>query len=218
MVFKLSKTKIDQLGVRLKGETISESDLNLLDSYRRSFIDAYEFVIETIRNNIKSEVMGRPAKSTSSIREKLRRESIRLSQVQDIAGCRIVVKDIDEQETVIEKLAELFPDATIVDRRRNPSNGYRAVHLVVQVYGKLIEVQIRTQLQHFWAELSEKIADVFDPMIKYGGGDDNIRGNLSIISKMLANSEEKGYNLDQEFVNSLINLKNYVSKLKGKKK
>ena len=65
---------------------------------------AYEEVIATIRGAVQLEPTGRPAKSTTSIIEKLRRETIRLTQIQDIAGCRLVVPDLKSQEHVIETL------------------------------------------------------------------------------------------------------------------
>jgi (p)ppGpp synthase/HD superfamily hydrolase len=90
---KFSKSKIDQLGDRLRKGAIDEDDLRLLDAYRRSFAESYEFVVDKIRQDLRLVPTGRPAKSTSSIIDKLDRESIRLSQIQDIAGCRIVVSD-----------------------------------------------------------------------------------------------------------------------------
>lgn len=34
----------------------------------------------------------------------------------------------------------------------------------------MVEVQVRTQAQHRWAQVSEKLADLLDPAVKYGGG------------------------------------------------
>jgi putative GTP pyrophosphokinase len=121
---ELSKTQIDRLGERLKKGDITEADLRLLDSYRRSFTAAYESVIGAIRKELGLEPTGRPAKSTTSISDKLRRESIRLTQIQDIAGCRLIVSDVAEQERVVESLSGLFNETTVVDRRQNPSHGY----------------------------------------------------------------------------------------------
>src|SRR5438132_7745190 len=166
MANNLSKTQVDKLGDRLRKGDITEADLRLLDEYRRSFSSAYEFIVTTIRKELELEPTGKPAKSTTAITEKVLRESIRLSQVQDIAGCRLV-----EQNGTVTLLQKLFQGVTVVDRRKNPSHGYRALHLIVRHEGKLVEIQVRTSLQHPWAELCEKEADVFDPLIKYGGGD-----------------------------------------------
>lgn len=133
-----------------KRGAFEKPDLILLDSYRRSFGPAYESVVQTIRDRMGLEPSGRPAKSTNSLIEKLKRESIRLTQVQDISGCRIVVPDVREQDRVVDSLVNLFPLARVTDRRRKPSYGYRAVHVVVEVLGKPVEIQVRTMFQHIW--------------------------------------------------------------------
>lgn len=179
----LSKTQIDRLGDRLRKLFPSEEDLILLDDYRRSFGDAYETVVRTIRERYQFEPTGRPAKSTRAIIEKLNRETIRLTQVQDIAGCRVIVNDLGEQDRFVDSVRYAFPKATVVDRRANPSYGYRAVHVIAKISDKLVEIQIRTPLQHLWAEISEKFSDVEDPAIKYGGGPTRTQGLLDALSK-----------------------------------
>ncbi len=194
MTTKVSKTQSDRLGDRLKKGNISEADLRLLDTYRRSFTKAYEVVIVTIQQELELEPTGRPAKSTTSISEKLRRDTIRLTQIQDIAGCRLVVLDIVTQDSVTQSLSNLFEDITIVDRRQHPSYGYRAVHVIVKCYGKLIKIQVRTMLQHLWAELSEKFSDVVDPAIKYGGSDKDPQEALMVLhTASIAIAREESY-------------------------
>lgn len=73
-----TKTQIDRLGDRLRKGNINEDELRMLDLYRRSFTEAYDAVIGTIRKELSLEPTGRSAKSTTSISEKLRRESIRV--------------------------------------------------------------------------------------------------------------------------------------------
>lgn len=121
--------------------------------------------------------------------EKLHRESIRLSQIQDIAGCRVIVVDIVEQEKVLASLRAAFPRASTVDRRLNPSFGYRAVHVISRTFGQLVEIQVRTSLQHLWAEFSEKFSDVYNPSIKYGGGRKEDRNMLAKVSDIVAKIE-----------------------------
>jgi ppGpp synthetase/RelA/SpoT-type nucleotidyltranferase len=189
-VASLSKTQIDRLGDRLKRGPASKEDLIILDSYRRSFGEGYETVVYAVRDKLGLEVSGRPAKSTNSIVEKLKRESIRLTQIQDIAGCRVVVADSLEQERVVSKLLEIFPGAAVTDRRRTPSYGYRAVHVIVKSCNNLVELQIRTRLQHMWAEISEKYADLFGSEIKYGGGDKAVQSVQARRSKLIEGYEE----------------------------
>jgi putative GTP pyrophosphokinase len=189
MATELSKTQVDRLGDRLRKGNITEADLRLLDQYRRSFTEAYEVVVEAIRNDLGLEPTGRPAKSTTSISDKLRRESIRLSQIQDIAGCRLIVPDIATQEPVVQSLTGLFEHTTVSDRREKPSHGYRAVHVVVTSQVKLIEIQVRTELQQLWAELSEKCSDVIEPAVKYGGGSELVKTLLSTTSSLVEQHE-----------------------------
>jgi ppGpp synthetase/RelA/SpoT-type nucleotidyltranferase len=104
----LSKSQIDRLGERLKVGDAPEQDLRQLDEYRRSFDASYSKVVGKIRDVLRFEPTGRPQKSTSSIVEKLERESIRLSQMQDIAGCRLVVIDVVKQDEVVNALSAAF--------------------------------------------------------------------------------------------------------------
>jgi len=186
---RISKTQIDRLGDRLRAGNITDADLRLLDEYRRSFTEAYDVVAGTIRRELQLEPTGRPAKSTTSIAEKLRRESIRLTQIQDIAGCRLIVPEVADQERVVASLVELLTAIAVIDRRQKPSHGYRAVHIVATIDGKGVEIQVRTALQQVWAELSEKLSDLIDPAIKYGGGEEDVKQLLSELSVTIAEQE-----------------------------
>jgi ppGpp synthetase/RelA/SpoT-type nucleotidyltranferase len=189
-VCPLSKTQVDQLGDRLRKGQIAESDIHQLDAYRRSFAEAYEEVAAIVRNATQLEPTGRPAKSTTSIIEKLRRETIRLSQMQDIAGCRLVVPNVSAQDQVVERLKGALPKAVAVDRRKRPSFGYRAVHIIATARNKLVEIQVRTEFQHLWAQLSEKLSDIFGAAIKYGGGDPEVQEHSLGISRGIAALED----------------------------
>lgn len=188
---RLSKTQIDRLGDRLRSSALTNDDLRLLDEYRRTFGAAADAVVSQIRRTIGVNPTTRPAKSTSAIVEKLQRETIRLSQIQDIAGCRVVVRDIREQNSVVSRIRDLFADVSIVDRRRNPSHGYRAVHIIAKTEGRLVEIQIRTTLQHHWAEGCETSADEFGPEVKYGGGPTELRWALLDTSADISDIERQ---------------------------
>lgn len=64
-------------------------------------------MIRTLRD-LGLEPSGR-IKTPISILEKLKRGSIRLSKLQDLAGCRVIVKDIAEQDLIVDRLKGTFP-------------------------------------------------------------------------------------------------------------
>lgn len=184
----MSRAQIDKLRERLKAGPTTTADLRLLDEYRQTFRTAYADVVAAVAA-LGFEPTGRPAKSTSAIIDKLRRESIRLTQIQDIAGCRIVVMDRTEQDDVAARLREHLADVEIVDRRVSPSHGYRAVHAVARRQGLPVEVQIRTVWRHHWAETSEKLSDEVGLDVKYGGGPAQLRALMKEWSDAIAQWE-----------------------------
>jgi hypothetical protein len=109
--------------------------------------------------------------------------------MQDIAGCRVVVANVAEQDQFVASIKHDLPDSDLTDRREKPSFGYRAVHVIAKVAGKPVEIQVRTWLQHLWAELSEKLSDVIDPAIKHGGGPAFCRDFLAQTSERIATLE-----------------------------
>ena len=136
-------------------------------------------VYQRVLDDVKSRLVGlgyqahTRVKTTTTLAEKLRRErSMRLSRVQDLAGARITVSDRIAQDEARDAIARHFEGlgcpCRVVDRRATPSHGYRAVHVVVQVDGIPVEIQIRTELQNTWAQIMERLADQWGRGIRYG--------------------------------------------------
>lgn len=193
-----SNATIDRLGDRLRTGELSPETLRLLDTWRRGFRPVYRLVVSTLDGSFRYKASGRPGKTTGSIVEKLMRETTRLSQMQDIAGCRIIVPDITAQNQATSSIASLFTDHVIIDRRKTPSHGYRAVHIVAMIEGRPVEIQIRTVLQHTWAELSQKLADVVDKRIKYGAGHAESLALLRRLSDLGATLESAGVEMESQ--------------------
>lgn len=112
-------------------------------------------------------------KRLSSIQDKLKRyDWLTLSEMQDVAGCRVIVNTVEQ----VYDLADIYSGkyashelATTNDYIQKPkSDGYRSYHLVYRycnnnsrIYdGLKIEMQFRSVLQHCWATAVE-IADIF---------------------------------------------------------
>jgi ppGpp synthetase/RelA/SpoT-type nucleotidyltranferase len=128
-------------------------------------------VESALRDSCRSgEAITSRLKTKTSILEKLHRQPTRLSGMQDIIGVRVVSQSArKEQNDLLLRIADRWLDSKIYDRRLRPQQGYRAVHLVVTIEARPIEVQLRTRLQHKWAELFEKAADRWGRNIRYGG-------------------------------------------------
>ncbi len=179
---------IDALGKRLRAGRATEKDLEELASFHRSFRFAYDHIFaETMTAGY--EPTGRYPKTTPAIIAKLKRSSTRLSRMQDIAGVRIVVSGPLDQDRAVEELTQLAL-CRVQDRRATPSYGYRAVHIIYDVDSVPVEAQVRTKLQHAWAELSEKLADRFGPDVKYGGGPADFQNLLKSMSRSISIVED----------------------------
>ena len=163
-----------------------------LDEFRLSYYVAIKLVADKLQAIENLSFSQRPSKSTPSIVAKLiRQPTLKLSQIQDIAGLRVIAKDVLEQELFLNQVKARFVNHKLYDRRLKPSHGYRAVHLVVVESGKSVEIQIRTVLQHGWAQLSESIADVVGHDFKHGGGVAEFRDYLNHLSLTIEKHEER---------------------------
>lgn len=84
---------------------------------------------------------------------------MRLSQMEDIGGCRVVLPALDQVYGVAERVQARWREAQVIDYIAEPRpSGYRAMHLIERRDGRLIEVQLRTQRQDQWAVAVESWA------------------------------------------------------------
>jgi ppGpp synthetase/RelA/SpoT-type nucleotidyltranferase len=181
MPLPMSREQIRKLGVRIaSADMVADHDLLLLEELVACHGEALAHARPGLDGLADGLGMDGPlhithrAKTTQTIIEKLRREQgMSLARMQDIAGIRIVAPvEWDQQDVLVGEVVRRFPadprEPRIVDRRERPSHGYRAVHVIVSLDGITIEVQVRTTLQHIWAEMMERLADRLGRQIRYG--------------------------------------------------
>lgn len=107
-------------------------------------------------------------KRMQAILEKLQRfPHMRLSQMDDIAGCRVVVDTLGHIALLREALSRGYDIHRVNDYISSPkATGYRAVHVVLElpdtnfvmhrsVNSCFVEVQLRTPRQNEWADQVE---------------------------------------------------------------
>jgi hypothetical protein len=169
---RMSNGEANRLGDRLReSSAIDPGDLELLQTLRRDYEPALHDAHARIAEGVDGlAVSTSRLKTVQTLVGKLRREpNMNLSQVQDVAGLRIVREmSLGDQSALAAQVAALFDGSKTIDRRAKPSFGYRAVHVVVKVDGLPVEVQVRTSLQDRWAQIVERMADSWGRQIRYG--------------------------------------------------
>ena len=185
----LSNSRVTKLGELLRDGADSASLLTELEDYRAEFEFAYNHVVRILQEKLFLKVTGR-FKSTLSIIEKLRRGSSRLAQIQDVAGCRVIVMSLEEQQRIVESLSSWFEDVKVINRTVELNQGYRAVHVLVKIEGRTVEIQVRTLIQNYWASISERMADIHGQEVKYGGGSPDLQVQLVRLAHAFESAEQ----------------------------
>ncbi|MCK4415151.1 MAG: RelA/SpoT domain-containing protein [Candidatus Eisenbacteria sp.] len=122
-------------------------------------------------------------KRTGSIFMKLHRErNMSLNRMHDIAGCRAVVRNIAGARRVYDSLRTsrtrniLFREYDYITTPRD--SGYRGLHLIYKYNGgrtafqdMLVELQIRSRIQHSWATAVEIVGTFTKQALKASHGD-----------------------------------------------
>lgn len=133
-------------------------------------------------------VVGQRLKRMPQIINKLIRfDSMRLTQMEDIGGCRTVLAGPDEVAAVGRRIEQKWSVRYRSDYRveGKPKTGYRALHYVVIRRERMIEVQLRTASQHQWAELVERTASRLDYDLKDGQGPDDLIEYFRMASEVI---------------------------------
>lgn len=193
----VSRSQVDKLGARLKeNESPSPADIELFLSYQRSLRSALEETIMAVGTIYAGLFPGRPFRANVAERDKrldsviakLRRETTKLSQMQDVVGFRLTVENMVEQDLMLSALSASSLWRTYDRRAAESATGYRAVHLVSRHAAGPVEFQLRTRMQHEWAQLSE-FFDEFEPGVKYGREGPALR-TLKILSERIRELED----------------------------
>lgn len=150
----------------------------------------------------KNIIVAQRIKRLSSIELKLDRyDTMTLSQMQDIGGCRGVVSNVDDVNRLVNSY--LKSDLkhklhTHDDYMLNPKpTGYRGVHLIyryfsdkIDTYNSLkIEMQLRSQYQHAWATAVEIVGTFTKQALKSSQGEDQWLRFFALMSSAIAHME-----------------------------
>lgn len=148
-------------------------------------------------------LVGQRFKRFPSMLNKLVRiPGMSLARMQDIGGCRAILQDGNELQAVLRRLRKNWrpPDNRVTDYIKKPAaSGYRGIHVITERDGRLIEVQLRTQIQHDWAIAVERMGLRHGLDLKSGYGPDELLRFFQVASEGMA-IEERGEIPDKTFM------------------
>lgn len=191
------------------GSAEFERAIDIVNKWRA----AHAYPINTFNSTLRRKVRGfdepivaQRLKRLPTIIEKLKRfPTMYLARMQDIGGVRAVVNTIEEVRDLEAQYTR--PNAFSHILHHEPydyighpkSDGYRGVHLVYKYHntlarnGKaqeyedlLVELQLRTKLQHTWATAVETVGTILGEGFKSGLGNEAWREFFALVSSAFA--------------------------------
>lgn len=204
----ISNRKIDNIGEILKKEIdINKSDLKTLLEWRNSFSPILDYYYGKLKKDIEKNdlvVLARRLKRIESIQIKLKRfKTMRLSTLQDVAGVRAVFKN----EQILEKVFTKIRGQSRKNKLKKIDNyhsspkedGYRGIHLIYQnADSNLIEIQLRTELEHIWSTAVEVYGELQSTSFKTGEGDKEWKDFFLLLSSYFAIKENSSHAKEHE--------------------
>lgn len=153
----------------------------------------------------KNAIIGRRLKRLKSIGHKLERfETMKLTQIQDMGGCRAIMGSVSG----VKKLHQSYLSSSIRHELRKADNyiqepkatGYRGIHLIYRFKsdrkgpdcynGLSIELQLRTKKQHAWATAVETVGTFLEESLKSDIGDPQWLRFFALMSSYIAIQEK----------------------------
>jgi len=234
-----SKSRVNRAGNAIRENTADLEDYLVIEEWRaahRAVLNTFQAILRNRTHDSKITVAQRHKRRTTIFDKLLRFPEMQLARMDDVAGCRLIFKDIK----TLKQFRSDFHKARFHHSRKNDpekynyianpkDTGYRGIHDVYSydvnsetgkhLKGLLVELQYRTEVQHAWATAVEVIGFITENQPKFEKGDDRYNRAMAVASEILARSyeDEKGPYPDktnvgivQEFLelNSELNLLN----------
>ena len=166
------------------------------EAYIEKFTDTLQNMLAD--ENIKAKVYGRP-KHIYSIWKKMQRKDIEFDQLYDLRAVRVIVdndRDCYAVISIVHAMWQYIPDEFDDYINNRKSNGYQSLHtVVVGPENKAVEIQIRTEDMHLFAELGVAAHWRY----KEGGSQDAEMERVVASLRRLLDDEESDSELLEDF-------------------
>ena len=207
-----SKNKINRAGDTIRDQNIDETSyaeaIRIVDNWRASHaypLHVFYIHLRRMAETKPGAIVAERLKRLDSIIGKLsREEGMQLTRMQDLGGCRVILDCIEDVYSFRDKFVgskirhEFVREYDYIACPKK--SGYRSLHLVYKFHsdtpGKeifnnnmLIELQLRTHLQHVWATALETMGIFSNQALKAGEGDETVKRFFIVTSSLFALEE-----------------------------
>ena len=171
----------------------------VVNAYRSEFKSPLRSVVMGLRSAVRTAgvevgVAERLKRQPRLVGKLIRFPNIRLTQMQDVAGCRAILPNLAAVDEVRRRIERQKSEIVKVnDYNATPrSSGYRAVHIVVRRDGALVEIQLRTTGQQRWAMLVEDLDAAYRFELKDETGPEGVLEYLRVYALGLSEIDRTG--------------------------
>ena len=215
---KFSRKEVTKAGAMLcKNSGASYEELEWASEVLTNWRAAHNYPINTFQATLRKKLdalqasrnmqplVAQRLKRTPSIIAKLERfEGMQLARMQDIGGLRAILPTL----ALTRRLHDSYTDnksrfthdfVNCKDYISEPKpDGYRSIHQIFKYRnpkapaydGLLLELQIRSRMQHSWGTAVETVGAYLNQPLKAGGGHQDYRHFFATCSAAIANREK----------------------------
>lgn len=205
-----SKKRVTRAGDAIRMDVATPEDIEVIEEWRaahRGVLNTFQAVLRNRTRGHKITVAQRHKRRNTIFNKLQRLSGMQLARMDDVAGCRLIFRNIKE----LEEFRAKFHKARFNHKLRNDpekynyisspkSTGYRGIHDVYEynarseagknLAGLYIEIQYRTLIQHAWATAVEVIGFITESQPKFQKGDNRYGTAMALASEILARAHE----------------------------
>jgi hypothetical protein len=188
------------------GKPLADDALQVIGNWRSSHgfpLNTMKlWLLKKAREEDSKALVAQRLKRMSSIASKLNaRPTMKLSQMQDIAGCRAIVKSVAEVYRIANayRRSEIRHELVHIDDyiAAPKDSGYRGIHFVYRYKsdkkhtydGLKVEIQIRSSVQHAWATAVETVGVFTKQALKSSQGSEEWLRFFALMSSAISRRE-----------------------------
>lgn len=207
-----SKSRVNRAGENVRVGMATPADLAVVEEWRaahRAVLNTFQAILRERARGKGVAVAQRHKRKRTVFDKLLRLPSMKLSRMDDVAGCRLIFKSIKDLYAFRKK----FHTARFRHKRRHAEDndkydyikqpkptGYRGVHDIYEydvnstvgkpLTGLYVEIQYRTLVQHAWATAVEVIGFITESQPKFQQGDRRLEHAMALAGEILARAHE----------------------------